>query len=265
MPSNFGGHIPPFQPQPLADLPPGCQTPLDYFKLFVDDKFVDKMTATSHEYAVLKNRPEVLSKLTPNSIRTSHAVMFLTGYLTPSNRAMFWETKEDTGNSFVKKAISRDNFRKVISCSYFVDRATEDKNDRFWKVRPLFDQLNKTAKMFVQPTENVCVDEAMVKYFGPHPLKQFIRGKPTRFGYKVWILATSAGQLLSCQPYAGAKTLIQDFGLGMGPNVVYGLIKQFGLEPGTKVACDNLFTSVDLLDHLGEMGIGVVGTIRQNR
>ena len=51
----------------------------------------------------------------------------------------------------------------------------------------------------------------------------------------------------------------------MGPNVVYGLIKQFGLEPGTKVACDNLFTSVDLLDHLGEMGIGVVGTIRQNR
>jgi hypothetical protein len=111
----------------------------------------------------------------------------------------------------------------------------------------------------------VCTDEAMIKYFGPHPLKQFIRGKPTRFGYKVWIMATSAGQLLACQPYAGAKTLLPDFGLGMGPNVVYGLAKQFGLEPGTKMACDNLFTSLDLLDHMGEMQLGVVGTMRQNR
>jgi hypothetical protein len=35
----------------------------------------------------------------------------------------------------------------------------------------------------------------------------------------------------------------------MGPNMVYGLAKQFGLKPGTKMACDYLITSLDLLDH----------------
>jgi hypothetical protein len=38
------------------------------------------------------------------------------------------------------------------------------------------------AKKYVTPTETVCTDEALKKYFGPPPLKQFIRGKPTRFG-----------------------------------------------------------------------------------
>jgi DNA excision repair protein ERCC-6 len=266
MPANFGGQVPAFQQQPLPVLPPGCTTPLDYFKLFVDDKFVEDIAGYSQLYAARKNRPEVQKVLTPDAIRTSQAVMLLTGYMTPSTRAMFWEKREDTGNSFVKKAISRDNFRRVISCTYFVE-GDKDKNnqDKFWKVRLLFDQLNKTAKKYVTATEMVCVDEAMIKYFGPHPLKQFIRGKPTRFGYKVWILATSAGQLLACQPYAGAKTLLPDFGLGMGPNVVYGLARQYSLRPGSKIACDNLFTSLDLLNHLGKLELGVVGTMRQNR
>jgi hypothetical protein len=59
-------------------------------------------------------------------IRTSQAIMFMTGYLTPSNRAMYWEVREDTGNSFVKKAMSRDTFKKVIRFTYFVDRDKPD-------------------------------------------------------------------------------------------------------------------------------------------
>ncbi len=65
-----------------------------------------------------------------------------------------------------------------------MDRDKPDENDRFWKVRPLCDQLNETAKKYVKQTEMVSVDGAMVKYYGP-------------FGYKVWVMATSAGQLLA--------------------------------------------------------------------
>ena len=88
------------------------------------------------------------------------------------------------------------------------------------------------------------------------------------FGFifcKVWVLATSAGELLACQPYAGASTQIKDFGLGQGPNVVLGLCEQFGLRPGSKVYVDNLFLSMDLLDHMGRRQLGVTGTLRQNR
>jgi hypothetical protein len=64
-------------------------TLLDYFKLFVDDKFVENVAACSQLYAVKKNMPEAQKSLNPNMIRTSQAIMFVTGYLTPSNRAMF--------------------------------------------------------------------------------------------------------------------------------------------------------------------------------
>ena len=105
----------------------------------------------------------------------------------------------------------------------------------------------------------------MDEYFGSHPLKQFIRGKPTRFGFKVWVLATSAGELIRCEPYAGARTKLFSYGLGQGNDVVYGLVEDAKLVAGTKVACDILFTSLDLLEHMSKKGIGVVGTMRQNR
>ena len=167
---------------------------------FADDDFVDQLVSQSVAYANQRNLPGEAAKINHSTMRVSHAVMFVTGYSTPANRRMFWEQREDAMNLLVKKNITRDDFISVISFTHFAD--TPDPQDKFWKVRLLFNQLNDKAKLYVVQTENVSVDEGMIKYFGPHPLKQFVRGKPTRFGYKIWILATSRGQLLACQPYA---------------------------------------------------------------
>ncbi|XP_065665601.1 uncharacterized protein LOC136087024 [Hydra vulgaris] len=94
---------------------------------------------------------------------------------------------------------------------------------------------------------------------------QNVSNMSSKYGCKVWCLATAEGELLACQPDAGLKTKIKNNGLGHGPDVVLSLSKQYGLKKGTKVACDNLFTSFDLLDHMGEHGWGVVGIVRQNR
>jgi DNA excision repair protein ERCC-6 len=253
-PRLFGLSVPDFEEQPLKPVPADC----------MPDEFVEELVRVSRIYAVRKGRLDLQAKITNNSLRTSMAVMFLTGYLTPSNRMLFWENRPDTVNMFVRRAISRNLFQ-IIKFTYFTDRVIPDPADRFWKVRSLFPHLNQTAKKFEQHPAAVSVDERMVKYFGPHPLKQFMRGKPVRFGYKVWILASPQGELLAVQPYAGASTNIEDFGPGQGPNVVMGLVQQYGLLPGAKVYVDNLFTSLDLLDHMGDMRLGVTGTFRQNR
>lgn len=78
-------------------------------------------------------------------------------------------------------------------------------------------------------------------------------------------MASADGELLACQPYGGSSTHIKDYGLGQGPNVVLGLTDQYVLLPGSKVYVDNLFTSMDLLDHMGDRQLGVTGTVRQNR
>ena len=140
---------------------------------------------TSQQYAARKDRPEAATKITSSSMRTAMAIMYMTGYITPSTRRMYWEQREDTENMFVRKAMAKNTFSEIVRNTYFVESVDPDAGDRFWKVRPLFDQLNKTAKKWVRQPEKVSIDEAIVKYFGPHPLKQFMKGKPHRFGYKV--------------------------------------------------------------------------------
>jgi hypothetical protein len=58
---------------------------------------------------------------------------------------------------------------------------------------------------------------------------------------------------------------VEDVHLGQGPNVVLDLTKKAALVRGSEVYVDNLFTSFPLLDQMSGMGIGLTGTIRQNR
>lgn len=184
-PMMFGMSVPQFTPPPFKILPDDVNTPYDFHKLFLDDEFVNHLVHVSKLYSTRKYRSEVQQKLSNNNIRVSIAIMHMTGYLTPANRNMYWEQREDTQNQFVRKAMSKNMFSDIIRNTYFVDRVDPDPEDRFWKVRPLFNQLNKTAKKWVTQPETVSVDEAIIKYFGPHPLKQYMKGKPHRFGYKV--------------------------------------------------------------------------------
>ena len=55
-----------------------------------------------------------------------------------------------------------------------------------------------------------------------------------------------------------------DTGLGQGADVVLGLIEMCEVKAGSTITFDNLFTSLPLLDELTELGIGALGTLRQN-
>ncbi|KAF2890213.1 hypothetical protein ILUMI_15960, partial [Ignelater luminosus] len=39
-------------------------------------------------------------------------------------------------------------------------------------------------------------DKSMIKYYGHHDCKKFIRAKPIRFWYKVWSMYTEDGHLI---------------------------------------------------------------------
>ena len=145
------------------------------------------------------------------------------------------------------------------------NRFESNLDEPFWKVTLLFNTLNETAAKYVEKTEYESIDESMIRYFGPYSLKQFIKGKPTRFGFKIWVICTPAGAQIRCVPYAGAKTNVFQYALSQGPDVVYDLVENVKLIPGSEVVCDNLFTIPDLMDHLSKKGIGVLGTMRQNR
>ena len=62
-----------------------------------------------------------------------------------------------------------------------------------WRRWPLYQILNEKFQRCGIFHENQSIDESMVPYFGHHSCKQFIWGKPVRFGYKIWMVASNTG------------------------------------------------------------------------
>ena len=93
----------------------------------------------------------------------------------------------------------------------------------------------------------------------------FIRGKPIRFGFKLWCIISCEKYRLHAEPYCGVDTDLQDTGLGQGADVVLGLIEKCEVKAGSTLSFDNLLTSLPWLDDLHELGVGALITLRLNR
>lgn len=130
--------------------------------------------------------------------------------------------------------------------------------------------LNKNFPQWGIFHRDLSIDEAMVKYFGHHSAKQFIRGKPVRFGYKEWMLCSSTGYCYNFDVYCGAKPSSVStesstkFTLPLGSRVVE-LLECVAQPSDHTVFFDNYFTSHSLLKMLRNKGFRATGTVRENR
>ena len=59
--------------------------------------------------------------------------------------------------------------------------------------------MNASLQQFGLFEKDLSIDKQMVPYFGRNSAKMFIRGKPIRFGYKNWDLASSDSYLTSLE------------------------------------------------------------------
>ena len=130
-------------------------------------------------------------------------------------------------------------------------------DDRHYKVQPRFEFLNENFKKFIY-SSSYSVDESIIPYYGKHGTKQFI-----------WVLGwgygVSDGYLVHGEPYCCRDTDLDETDLGQGPDVVLGLLEKANVTGGSTITCDNLFTTLPLLYELTKLGIGGIGTFRENR
>lgn len=218
-------------------------------------------------YAQQKNKE---GNISGREIRAFLGVLLLSGYLQPSRRRMFWEREKDTHNELIAEAISRDRFEYIMSNLHFADNHNLDKKDKFAKLRPLFRHINAKFLENALTQKSHSIDEAMVPYYGRHGCKQYIRGKPIRYGYKLWVGTTRLGYVNWFEPYQGATThvgtLYMELGVGAGVVLTYADILRSKWESHKfHFYFDNFFTSVDLLISLRNRNIQGTGTIRCNR
>ena len=91
----------------------------------------------------------------------------------------------------------------------------------------------------------------------------FIRGKPIKFGYKVWMLCSLDGYPYQAVIYAGKTDRPEN--ITLGEHVVLEFAKLLPTATSHKLFFDNFFSSYTLMMQLREMSIRATGTAREGR
>ena len=171
--------------------------------------------------------------------------------------------------------MSSKRFRLLRRTIQFNDNSQiEATVDRFYKIRPVFTKLRQEFLKIPQ-TPKQSVDEVMVRYKGKMAgnLSQYIRNKPTKWGYKLFSRASSDGIMHDMIMYQGASTFPShtvpldedEQTMCLSSKVVSVLARSMTSSNTTGIYADNFFTSLDLVRHLQKMGIRYTGTARDNR
>lgn len=242
------------------------KSPLELFMYFFDKDIVQMLINYTNIYAAQKNQTSTVAE---EEFYCFLGVLILSGYAVVNRRKMYWQNRPDANNPLVCESISRDRFQYIMSNLHCNDNTQLSKDEKFSKMRPLFDGLNQRFRLFAPEEENHSVDEAMVPYYGRHGCKQFIRGKPIRWGYKFWAGTTRLGYIVWFDPYQGSTAPLhekyKDQGLGASVILQYVDVLTSETYRPYHIFCDNFFTSYSLLEVLKDRGIKCTGTIRENR
>ena len=117
-----------------------------------------------------------------------------------NRRRMYWEKQYDVINLAISNAMSRTRFKTILRYLHLADKENLAENDKYAKVRPLFDLLNIRFSQYFPNEQNLSIDESMIPCYGKNSLKQHIKRKPIRFGYKQWIITTPLGYACHLEP-----------------------------------------------------------------
>ena len=137
-------------------------------------------------------------------------------------------------------------------------------------MRLLFNAIKKQCILNYQFTQHVSIDKRIVPYFGKHGTKQYIHGKPIKFGFKLWVIATPLEYFIRFRPYAGNDSILPEYEnieLGLGVSLVVNLVSKLPVMQTSNYhfVMDNYITSLALLRHLSAMEVAAKGMVRAHR
>ncbi|XP_065363610.1 piggyBac transposable element-derived protein 2-like [Calliphora vicina] len=179
---------------------------VEVFEVLFDEKVVNLIVEQTCIYASQANEHNFF--FNADDLKVFIGILLYSGYHSMPREDMYWQLCEDTHTPLVSQNMSRNRFREIKRFIHLSDNTKLDATDKMAKVRPLSKLLSKNFCQYGYMHEKLSVDESMVRYFGSHSSKQFIRGKPVRFGFKNWMLTSSSGYLYQFDTYCGAKGFI---------------------------------------------------------
>uniref|UniRef100_A0A673H9L1 PiggyBac transposable element-derived protein domain-containing protein n=1 Tax=Sinocyclocheilus rhinocerous TaxID=307959 RepID=A0A673H9L1_9TELE len=271
----------PALPNFLPKRNPGAQlvmdriySPLQLFQLFFTGSVVDTIVKNTNTFARMRSEAGkrfLWLPLKAEELYSYIALVIYMGLLGAKNIIDYWSGKEIYRLPFPKSVMSRSRFQAISWNLHLCDPEDDRENsrkkgthayDRLFKIKPLYNNIVSACKTYFHPDRQLAVDERMVATRARIGIKQYMKDKPTKWGYKLYVLADSAcGFTWNFFVYEGKSSLAT--GKGLSYDSVMQLLDLSLLGKGYQLFMDNFYTSpclfMDLLKTLA------CGTIRTNR
>ena len=259
-------------PEYVHKAPPFVPDAYVYFRMFFTDELLESISYQTNLYATQQS-VNTTFKTSPEEIMNYIAVLLYMGVVPLPSLDDYWSVK--TRVPQVASIMSSKRFRLLRRTIHFNDNSQIPSTvDRFYKIRPVLNALREEF-LKVQQTPKQSVDEVMVGYKGKMAgnLRQYIRSKPTKWGYKLFCRASSDGFVHDLILYQGATTFPShpsqleedEKKMSLSCQVVSVLARSMTSSGTSGIYADNYFTSLDLVRHLQKKGIRYTGTARDNR
>lgn len=240
----------------------GMLLPIDIFMEVTQmDQLVSNIIIKeSVKYAQQNGRPFTVSL---DEMKAFLGMNFVMSYHVLPTLRNYWSTDEDMGVPFISNVMPRTRFEQIRQNLHFSDNNNHSQSsDRAYKIRPVMQHFNLCFQAAMNNSLRQSIDEHMIKFKGHNIMKQYIKNKPIKWGFKMWCRCeSSTGYLYQFDLYTGKKTNTE---IGLGESVVLCLTEQLkGL--GCEVYFDNFFNSPALQHKLMMQNTKACGTVRTNR
>ena len=203
----------------------GAENELQAFRAFFSESIVNDIINLTNIYAQQKNNS---LGVTTDEMWDIFGGLLLSVYAKYSNKKLYWSTNT-AAPTILSDAIRCRRCELTLRHIHLNDNSQLEASDRLYKLRPLLDHLQNQFVEMYQLEEHLSVDKSMIPYFGRNYAKQYIKGKPIRFGLKNWPLCSSSGYMYAFDMYTGktdsnSQKSSSDLGFGCACEVVRTLL-----------------------------------------
>ncbi|XP_045456191.1 piggyBac transposable element-derived protein 3-like [Melitaea cinxia] len=234
-----------------------------YYDQYINDEILLTIVENTNRTHILETGKSL--GLTLKELKIYLGITMIMSALQYPQIDMYWSPKWKL--PAISMAMNRNRFyfiRKRLKCVYDPDVTVEQKKEKTWKIKPLFQCILKGCHMQERP-KDLCIDEMIIPFSGKCPMRQYCPNKPNPVGLKVFVLAFPQGVVCDMVIYQGDTTFpdLKNQGFGLGESAILYLTRT--LVPGHSLFFDRYFTSVKLCDELVKLGFHGTGTIMKNR
>nr|XP_053647228.1 piggyBac transposable element-derived protein 2-like isoform X4 [Cherax quadricarinatus] len=253
--------------QPLA-----VRCPYEYFTDFFTQDMIDNITYQTNLYAKQKNIHTTFATVSEEITRFIGILLFMGINSYPAIED-YWATAFRI--SHVAEVMGSKRFRLLRRTIHFNDNTQKKDNDRFHKIRPLYTALTN-ACLKVPATPKQSVDEVVVAFKGKTAgnLRQYIKTKPDKWGFKLFCRASEDGFIHDILMYQGTPTFDshpiklpqEETKLPISSKIVLVLATTVNQRNTSAIYADNFFSSLPLVKVLRDKyNCRYTGTIHDNR